>query len=117
MPRLSHCSLDKSEWVEDIQKGECSLKGVLSVVGENIDERESRNFKERIDSKVKLLLYRTFCKAVEFKVYLHGVCDAGLNEELDTDIEEGRGEMSAYCVMMNVRALVMFCGIVWSTVL
>ena len=34
------------------------------------------------------------------------------------DIEEGRrGKKSAYCVMMNVRALVMFCGIVQSTVL
>ena len=33
------------------------------------------------------------------------------------DIEEGRGESSAYCVMMNVRALVMFFGIVRSTVL
>ena len=28
------------------------------------------------------------------------------------DIKEGRGERSAYCVMMNVRVLVMFCGIV-----
>ena len=26
-------------------------------------------------------------------------------------------QTSAYCVMINVRALVMFCGIVWSTVL
>ena len=69
--------VDKAEWVEDIQKGECSLKGFLSVVGESIDERESRKFKEGLDSKVKLSLYRTFCKAVEFKAYLHGECDAG----------------------------------------
>ena len=33
------------------------------------------------------------------------------------DIEEGRGERSAYCVMMNVRALVMFCEIVLSIIL
>ena len=33
------------------------------------------------------------------------------------DIEEWKGERSAYCVMMNVRALVMFSGIVWSTIL
>ena len=33
------------------------------------------------------------------------------------DIEEGRGERSAYCVMMNVRALVMLCGIVQYTIL
>ena len=29
----------------------------------------------------------------------------------------GRGERNAYCVRMNVRALVMFCGIVQSTIL
>ena len=52
--------LNKSEWVEDIQEGECSLKGFLSVVGESIDERESRKFKEEMDSKV-LSLYRMFC--------------------------------------------------------
>ena len=38
---------------------------------------KSRKFKERLDSKVKLSLYRTFCKAGEFKMYLHGECDAG----------------------------------------
>ena len=59
------------------RRGECSLKGFLSVVGESIDERESRKFKEGLDSKVKLSLYRTFCKAVELKAYLHGACDAG----------------------------------------
>ena len=31
--------------------------------------------------------------------------------------EEGRGEMSANCTIMNVRASAMLCGIVWSTVL
>ena len=36
-----------------------------------------RKFKEGLDSKVKLSLYRTFCKAVEFKAYLYGACDAG----------------------------------------
>ena len=66
---FSSLDLDKAEWVEDIQKGECSLKGFLSIVGESIDERESRKFKERLDSKVKLSLYRMFCKAVEFKAY------------------------------------------------
>ena len=119
--------LDQAEWVENIQKGECSLKGFLYAVGESIDERESRQFKEGLDSKVKLSLYRTFCKVVDFKAYLHGECDAGsrlmfkfrscthgLNKEFGT---EGRGERSAYCVIMNVTALVMFCGIVQSTVL
>ena len=103
---FSSLDLDKAEWVEDIQKGECSLKGFLSVVGESIDERESRKFKEGLDSKVKLSLYKTFCKAVEFKAYLHGECDIGsrlmfkfrsgtygLNEELGRHRgREGRKE-------------------------
>ena len=46
---FSSLDLDKAEWVEDIQKGECSLKGFLSVVGESIGERESRKFKEGLD--------------------------------------------------------------------
>ena len=36
----------------------------MSVVRESIDEREGRKFKEGLDRKVKLLQYRTFCKAV-----------------------------------------------------
>ena len=67
----------QSGYIEDIQKGECSLKGFLSIVGESINEPESRKFKEGLDSRIKLSLYRTFCKAVEFKAYLHGACDAG----------------------------------------
>ena len=53
-------------------EGECSLKSFLSVVGESIDERESRKFKEGLDRKVKLSLYTKFYKAVEFKLNLHG---------------------------------------------
>ena len=82
------------------------LKDFLSVVGESRDEQESRKFKEGLDSKVKLSLYRTFRKAVEFKAYLHGECDTGsrlmfkftsgihgLNEELGRHRgREGRNE-------------------------
>ena len=103
---FSLLDLDMAEWREDIQRGECSLKGFLSVVGESIDERGSRKFKEGLDGKVKLSLYRTFCKAVGFKAYLHGACDAGsrlmfkfrsgthgLNEELGRHRgREGRKE-------------------------
>ena len=72
---FSSLGLHKAKWVEDIQKGECSLKRFLSVAGRSIDEWESRKFMEGLDNK--LLLYRTFCKAVEFKAYLHGPCDTG----------------------------------------
>ena len=39
----------------------------MTVVGESIDEQESRKIKEGLNSKIRLLLYRTFCKAVEFQ--------------------------------------------------
>ena len=67
----------KAEWLEDIQKGDCSLKGFLSVVGESVEDRESMKFEKGLDSKVKLSLYRTFNKAIEFKKFLHGASDAG----------------------------------------
>ena len=35
------------------------------VVGESIDEREYRNFKEGLDSKIKLLLCSIICKAIQ----------------------------------------------------
>lgn len=37
-------------------------------------DKESKMCKERLESKVKLSMYM-FCKAVEFKVYLHGEND------------------------------------------
>ena len=105
-------------------KGSCSLKSFLGVAGEGIDERESGKFEEGINSKVKLSLYRTFGKIVEFKKYLRGVGDAGtrllfkfrsgthgLNEELGRH-KAGR---SVCCVMQSVRVLVMCCGIVLHT--
>ena len=90
----------------------------MGVAGEGIDERESSKFEEGLNSKVKLSLYRTFGKVVEFKKYLHGVGDAGtrllfkfrsgthgLNEELGR--HRGREQ--------SVRVLVMCCGIVLHT--
>ena len=68
---FSSLGLDKAEWLEDIRKGSCSLKSFLGVAGEGIDERESGKFEEGLNSKVKLSLYRTFGKIVEFNT-----CDA-----------------------------------------
>ena len=48
----------------------------LSVVGESINEQESKIFKEGLNSKVKLLLYRMLYKTVEFKADLHGALGA-----------------------------------------
>ena len=39
--------------------------------------RESRRFEEGLNTKVKIDINKWFDKSVEFKKYLHGVCDAG----------------------------------------
>ena len=65
--------LDKCEWLEDIGREDSSLAVFMSCVEECISERECGKF----DNKVKLAMYKTFGKNVEFKKYLHGVSDAG----------------------------------------
>ena len=57
--------LDKAECLKD---GSSSLK---AFAGESISERESKRFEEGLNTKVKLTLYKTFGKAIEFKKYLH----------------------------------------------
>ena len=66
--------LDKAEWLKDILYGSSSLKEFLGLARESISERE---IEEGLSTKVKLTLYKTFDKAIEFKKYLHGMADAG----------------------------------------
>ena len=40
-------------------------------------EKVYRKFEEGLNTKVKLGMYKRFGKSVEFKKYLHGICDAG----------------------------------------
>ena len=51
----------------------------MASVEECIGERECKLYDEKLNSKVKLSLYRTFSKKVGFGFikYLHGVSDAG----------------------------------------
>ena len=100
--------IDKGEWLEDIERGDSSSASFLACVEECISERESRRFEEGLNTKVKLDIYKRFGKSVEFKKYLHGVCDAGsrllfkfrsgthgLNEELGRHRgREGKTECS-----------------------
>ena len=100
--------IDKSEWLEDIKHGDSSSASFMASVEECISERESRKFEEGINTKVKLGMYKRFGKSVEFKKYLHGICDAGsrllfkfrsgthgLNEELGRHRgREGKTECS-----------------------
>ena len=88
------------------------------MVEESIGEREREKFVEGLNSKVKLTLYKSFGKEVQFRKYLHGLSDAGtgsgthgLNEELGR--HRGReGKKCVCCVGMSVRVLVIRCGIV-----
>ena len=100
--------IDKSEWLEDIKHGDSSSASFMASVEECISERESRKFEEGLNTKVKLGMYKRFGKSVEFKKYLHGICDAGsrllfkfrsgthgLNEELGRHRgREGKTECS-----------------------
>ena len=117
---FSSLCLDKAEWLEDIRKGSCSLKSFLGVAGGGIDERESGKFEEGLNSKVKLSLYRTFGKIVEFFVVLQDYCLNSGQERMDSmkswaGIEEEKAGRSVGCVMQSVRVLVMCCGIVLHT--
>ena len=100
--------IDKSEWLDDIKHGDSSSASFMASVEECISERESRKFEEGLNTKVKLGMYKRFGKSVEFKKYLHGICDAGsrllfkfrsgthgLNEELGRHRgREGKTECS-----------------------
>ena len=93
---------------QEIERGDSSSASFLACVEECISERESRRFEEGLNTKVKLDIYKRFGKSVEFKKYLHGVCDAGsrllfkfrsgthgLNEELGRHRgREGKTECS-----------------------
>ena len=83
--------------------------------------KENR-FEEGLNTKVKLDIYKRFGKSVEFKKYLHGVCDAGsrllfkfrsgthgLNEELGRH-RGGKVRRNVLCVVMSVRMRVMCYG-------
>ena len=68
---------NKSEWLEDIKHGDSSSASFMACVEECISERESMKFEEGLNNKVKLDMYKRFGKSIEFKKYLHGICDAG----------------------------------------
>ena len=69
--------INKSEWLEDIKHGDSSSASFMACVEECISEWESRKFEEGLNNKVKLDIYKRFGQSVEFKKYLHGICDAG----------------------------------------
>ena len=44
--------IDKDEWLEDIERGDCSSASFLACVEECISERESRRFEEGLIRKL-----------------------------------------------------------------
>ena len=102
----------------------------MACVEECVSEREGRKFEERLSTKVKLDIYKRFGKNIEFKKYLHGICDTGsrhlfkfrsgthsLNEELGRHRgREGRMECSLFgneCE--NVSHVLRECSVYSST--
>ena len=67
----------EEELLDDIKKEKCTSSLFLSNVNECVSTRESKEHVEGLNSKVKLQLYKSFGKEVDFKTYLHGVSDAG----------------------------------------
>jgi len=91
----------------------------LDTVDEALKNREYEEFNCGLDTKVKLDLYKSFCKEIEFKIYLQGVGDPGtrlmfkfrsgingLNEELGVNTMIG----SVNYVVMIVKAWCMSYG-------
>ena len=49
----------------------------LETVDEALRNKEYTDFNDGLNSNVKLSLYKSFCKEIEFKNYLQGVGDPG----------------------------------------
>ena len=50
-----------------------SIKLFLSNVNDCVSTRECKEYVDGLNSKVKLQLYKTFGKEVDFKMYLRGI--------------------------------------------
>ena len=53
-------TVDKSEWLEDIKHGDSLSASFMASLEECISERESRKFEERLNTEVKLDMYKRF---------------------------------------------------------
>ena len=56
--------------------GNSSASFMACVEGVLVKEKVTK-FEEELNTKVKLDIYRRFGKSVEFRKYLHGICDVG----------------------------------------
>ena len=61
-----------------LRRGNVHQAFFLSNVNECVSTRESKEHVEGLNSKVKLQLYKSFSKEVDFKTHLHEVSDAGI---------------------------------------
>ena len=99
---------------------------LLERVDEALRYRAYKDFNDGLNSEVKLSLYKSFCKEIEFKNYLQGVGDPGtrlmfkfrsgtdgLNEDIGVKMMIG----SVSYVGMNVRLYYMCSGSVLRMIL
>ena len=81
----------------------------MACVEECISERKSRKFEEGLNTKVKSDMYKCFGKGVEFKKYLHGICDVGskllFKFRMYTKLMFGTAQ-AFHC---NVKGLSLYC--------
>ena len=75
--------MDNAEWLDEIEKGDSSLKAFLVMVEESIGERESKKI---VGGFNKLTLYKSFGKEVQFKKCLR-------EQELDGCLSLDQGPM------------------------
>ena len=62
--------------MENISKGETSIKEFLAPVDKSIKEINRCQFLKGLNNKTKLTTYKSFGEEVKFK-HFHGVSDAG----------------------------------------
>ena len=71
--------IDKIEWLEDIKHGDSSSSSFMAFVERSVLVKEKvGSLKRDLTPKLSYIyIYKWFGKCVEFKEYLHGICDAG----------------------------------------
>ena len=75
--------------LDNIRQGQCPLSLFLSNVNACVSNRESKEYVEGLNSKVKLGLYKAFSKEVEFKSTSMGL----VMPELDSCLNLGQEHM------------------------
>ena len=110
--------------MENISKGETSIKEFLALVGESIKERNRCQFLKGLNNKTKLQL---FTRLLEGKLILNVILMGWMKQELVyslnyvlehmdlmrnwVDVEVEKVSVCVICAVRTVKVWVTFCGI------